>query len=65
MAFDKSPGSVPSFPSCAVAPAFRFLLMSKRVTKAMSRIATSPPKTPLAIIAAGATVLELFVEVAE
>lgn len=66
MAFDKFPGPVSSFPSCAAAPAFRFLLMSKRVTKAMSRIARSPPKTPLAIIAAGATFLELFsVEVAE
>ncbi len=56
IAFDKSPGPVSPFPPRAVAPTFRFLLMSKRVTMAMSRIATSPPKTPLAIIAAGAAV---------
>lgn len=66
MAFDKSPGpveyhlSILHDGSCS-----SLLLMSKRVTKAMSRIATSLPKTLLAINAAGATFLKLFIEMAK
>lgn len=64
MVFGKSSGPPSSFSPLAAA-ASRFLFMSKRVTKAMSRIATSPPKTPLAIIAAGITFWGLLVGVAE